>query len=79
MPQASDVLHAKMKEYFGEVFGEGGDDKVIAYLRSVGLDYGKGFVWIIPHDKAITSKELNCLYYLVDEWDFDYKWEGVVR
>ena len=77
MPQASDVLHAKMKEYFGKDFS--GDSEVIAYLRSMGLNYGNGYVWVIPHDKAITSKELNCLYFLVDEWDFDYKWEGVVR
>lgn len=77
MPQASEVLHKKMREYFGEDFS--GDAEVIAYLRSQGLEYNNRFIWFIPPDKAITSKELNCLYFLVDEWDFDYKWDGVVR
>lgn len=75
MPQCSQKLQAKITEYFGECAS---DAEVISYLRSQGLEHTNKFVWLIPPDKFIDSKILNCLYYLVDEWDFDIKWEGTV-
>jgi hypothetical protein len=76
MPQASDNLRAKMKEYFGDEVSDAGPMK---YLESRDIQINKGFVYHIPADKPITSKDLNCLNFMVDEWDYDYKWEGVTR
>jgi hypothetical protein len=78
MPQASDELRAKMKEYFKNETGIE-DQEPIAYLKSRGLDYDGDFVYRIPADKAIDSKDINCLNFMVDEWDFDWQWKGLVR
>jgi hypothetical protein len=75
MPSASDALRNKMIEYFGD---DGVDMYPAAtYLQSQGIvDQGGHFR--ISEQFPLTSKMLNCLNFLHEEWDFDWKWEGIV-
>lgn len=68
MPQASALLQTKMKEYFG---GTGIDDApVIEYLESQRYKLRHDFIWIKPKDHKPTEKELNCICFLIEEWDY---------
>jgi hypothetical protein len=83
MPQATDQLRKKMAEYFPEGDGSEGssgiaDAPVYAYLAGLGLQE-KGGYWMVPPDFGVTSKVMNCLNFMVDEWDYAWKWEGYVR
>lgn len=91
MPQASPDMRLKMAEYFpnypsatleGEVTesNESGiaDAPVYHFLHECGLKEARG-IWMIPADFGVTSKILNCLNFMCDEWDYDWKWEGRVR
>lgn len=84
MPQASDELRAKMKEYFGDPIDDLGPSQ---YLRSRGYREVANGLWRRPSEShTITAKEQNCfnfldtvtqkdrecLNFLVDEWDHEY-------
>jgi hypothetical protein len=73
MPQATEEMRAKMREYFGD---DGVcDSHALKFLRENGLN-DKGGHFKIPHDMKVDSKIINCLCFLVAEWDYDFSWEG---
>jgi hypothetical protein len=72
MPQAADEDRAKMAEYFG---GDGINDGPPArFMISQGWTCEPGFLWrrTFSGEKP-TTKELDCLYFLCDEWDYGYE------
>lgn len=76
MPQASDALRAKMLEYFGPDgldIGPAADH--IAQSLSI---RDKGGHFIIKEGTPVTAKDLNCLNFLAEEWDYSWEWEGIV-
>ena len=68
MPQATDELRAKMQEYFGDPISDSGPE---AYLRECGWLEDR-FLWSKPN-RVIIAKEWDCIQFLCDEWDHDYK------
>lgn len=74
MPQASDELRLKMQEYFGP---DGLDSNYArSFLDPIVDEYGGHLT--IKETAQLTSKHINCLNFLVEEWDYSWKWEGVV-
>jgi len=68
MPSASDELRARIKEWFGYEIDEIGPAN---FLRENGWTEEK-FMWTEPPDRETTTKEWDCLQYLIDEWDEGY-------
>lgn len=54
------------------------DAPVYHFLAGLGLQEARG-IWMVPPDFPVTSKVINCLNFMCDEWDYDWKWEGCVR
>jgi hypothetical protein len=70
MPQASEELRAKMEEYFGDPIDTAGP---IKFLIDAGYDLTNDFMWQPKLEKRAsgsTEKELECINFLIDEWDF---------
>lgn len=70
MPQASDELRAKMKEYFGNPIN---DYAPMEYLKSQGYELQRNWDWKPPERikdyDDMTEKEYHCMLFLVHEWD----------
>lgn len=69
MPQASDDLRDLMKL----MFGEDGFDSPAAegFLKGRGYNLRTDWQWELPNpDHFITEKELLCLWFLQNEWDY---------
>lgn len=72
MPQTSDERRAKMQEYFGDPISDG---PPTAFLCGQGYKYSSGW-WSKPTiDHQPTEKELECLHFLLEEWD--HAWDFV--
>lgn len=71
MPQATDELRAKMKDYFGDEIDDGGPSM---YLTEQGFKLEKGFYWTAPDRlkkwDEMSEKEVDCVCFLCDEWDY---------
>jgi hypothetical protein len=68
MPTASDALRNKMQEYFDDAIDDSGPEN---YLREQGWTEDR-WLWSAP-ERIITDKEWDCIQFLMDEWDHDYK------
>lgn len=64
MPQGPSNLHEKW----------GDDGAALNALRSVGLRPNRGGVFIIPADVILSAESMSALSYLVQEWDYDWKY-----
>ncbi len=69
MPSASDHLREKMLSYFGDPIDDAGPAK---FLRSCGWTEDRD-VWSAPLHRETTSKEWDCMQFLVDEWDHGFR------
>jgi hypothetical protein len=68
MPQASDELRSEIEKEFGDT----SDSGPYAFLVDFGYRETKG-LWTRPNLSHIpTEKEMMCLQFLHDEWDYDY-------
>lgn len=71
MPQASAELQNKMFEYFGSHTDDEGPMK---YLESQGHRLSRSWEWHInaniKHHSELSQKEIDCINFMVDEWDF---------
>lgn len=71
MPQASPELRACIQERFGEDTDRG----CIRYLQGRGWTLGRKFSWTPPerikHVSQVIDLEMECIQYLIDEWDYD--------
>ena len=67
MPQASDAQRARMIERFGSV----GDAGPIDFLEGRGYELTGAWEWIAPRPD-FTVDEVECIEFLVDEWDYGY-------
>lgn len=68
MPQASDELRALMRDWFNYGLTEHGPSN---FLLSHGFSLTEGYQWVLPTPSyTISTDELLCLQFLVDEWDF---------
>lgn len=77
MPQASDEDREKMVRYFG---GPGGDDTpVLKWLSEVGWTFPKGICTRPSPNHIPTPQELECVYFLCDEWDYGYKGSTITK
>lgn len=75
MPQASDELRGKMMARFGDIDPHGPQK----YLFDAGYGIDRHFCFL-PKPKCttwgdVTPDEMECLEFLVDEWDYGHmKW-----
>jgi len=70
MPTASDELREKMKGYFGDAISDYWPER---FLKKMGWTETK-WVWTEPAGASeISEKEWDCIKFLIDEWDHDYK------
>lgn len=68
MPQASNDLREKMKEYFDDEVDDVGPKD---YLIMQGYKLLPNWRWHKPTPMhKISEKEYRCLQFLVDEWDY---------
>lgn len=68
MPQAPDELRDRMGQYFGDRISEAGP---IAFLEQQGYTLRPDWIWRKPNPShKVTEKELECMAFLVTEWDF---------
>lgn len=75
MPQATDELRAKMKDYFGDEISDAGP---IAYLLERGFKFTRGGIILPPTPfKEWVDWEADCINFLADEWDYGYEPEGI--
>lgn len=68
MPQASAELRAKMRKRFGSI----SDVEPWKYLASRGYDALRCVIRPPPGHR-VTEDEGECIDFLVDEWDWDYR------
>lgn len=70
MPTASDQDRAKMAQYFG---GDGIDDgQPTLFLIGKGWTFPFGICTPPEGAGKPSEKELDCVYFLCDEWDYGY-------
>ena len=48
----------------------GGDQQAMKYLRSRGYVLQKNWLWAAPPGHTHSSKDVDALDYLIEEWDF---------
>lgn len=77
MPQATQELRDKMFEYFGDAIDTAGP---LQFLASRGFRETQNACWIAPM-RPLTSKERECLEFLVEEWDYGgvSNWDEVLH
>lgn len=67
MPQATDKNRAKMIRYFGDI----GDYSPTKFLEDNGWKLRPDWLWERPTPEHVTTpKESDCLWFLIDEWDY---------
>lgn len=70
MPQTSDEIRNKMKEYFGDPVDDKGP---MAYLEVQGFKLSRGGIYTKPNSEhKLTEKEWECLTFMCEEWDYGY-------
>lgn len=72
MPQASDEDRNLMQEYFGDPISDSGP---MNHLLERGYHEERG-MWTNPNNLVPTQKDIDCLNFLVDEWDYAYDIKG---
>lgn len=70
MPSASNEQRALMGKYFNN--GGINDWEPLAFLLDAGYTERGGWFTKPNPEHAPTQKELNCLNFLCDEWDYAY-------
>jgi hypothetical protein len=70
MPQASDELRNLMKKWFGHPVNMDGPYKL---LMSHGFTDEGGLLHPPVPSYQLSNIELECIWFLMDEWDYDYE------
>lgn len=79
MPTASNEQHAKMRLWFGEPEHDciGTDHAPLEFLKSHGWVLTHDWLWVPPTPAyAASCYEIECIIFLVDEWDFGWIKDG---
>lgn len=69
MPSASDELRGQMETWFGDAIDDHGP---MSFLEDQGYVLTHEWQWRKPSPGHVpTAKEIACITFLRDEWDFD--------